>query len=525
MSNELGSIKTGVGLGGGIPIKDLVEQSVNQVFDPKKERIGIQELEVQAKITSLGKLKSKLSELQNAAKKVACANDLLGKTAKVANNPALTNPSSTYLQVTASDCAQVGNYQITVDQLAVSDKYTTGTDQSNLYGTDTAIIGTGTLNFTLGAGQPNARTFQIVVDNQNNNNTLGGICRLINKQTSTTGVAATLINTDKGYFMSIGSNLSGLPSTLNITVTDDNGSGLQTLSSANLTHSSTALNALIHIDNAPVTLTSNHAVNVIQGLTFDLYQVTGGLANTLEINNDTSQAFDRIKDFVEKYNSVIDFMSKVTRRKDDKNNVYDHQYQEDDDGKAESNGKPLDKNEKKKRDYTINQKTGNGIFIGDSTILTLRTALTKAISTKVNQLQYSSVTHLGILSNRKTGKLEINEDTLKGAISQNPTNVTNLFTANVASGAPSNGVGPNFNILLDSYISLPKGRVMKETLSLSDKLRTIAVQRLKIEKDMAQMEFNLTKKYANLDRAVAKQRNIENSLMQSLDAMHQHEKK
>lgn len=522
MSSELGSIRTGTGIGGGIPIKELVDQSISQQFDPKKEKIGIQELEVQSKITSLGKLKSKLSELQQAAKKISDPCKLLGKTATVTNNPAIVNPTSTYLQVTANDKAQIGSYQIVVDQLAKSDKYTT--NPLSLYPTDSAVIGTGTLNFTLGYGQSTAQSFQVVVDSQNNDNTLAGICRLINQQTATTGITSSVIKTDNGYYLSIGSNLSGLPSTLNITVTNDNGSGLQSLSTASLTRSVTAQNALIHIDSNPVTLTDNHSVDVIPGLTFDLYQTTGGLANTVQIKNDTSKALDQVKDFVEKYNEVIDFLGRLTRRKADKDNVYNRKYEDDADDIKSSEKDKNGKAEGKKRDHTAHPKTGNGVFIGDITILALRSALSQAVSTSVDQIQYKSMAQVGILSDKKTGKLEINEDRFKGALGISPNSVVNLFSANTKSGSSSNGVAASFDNLMESYVSMPNGRVLKATLNLSDKLKSIAVERLKIEKDSAQMEYVLTKKYANLDRALAKQKNTESSLMQSLDAMRPNEK-
>jgi flagellar hook-associated protein 2 len=503
MPSELGSLKTGVGLGSGIPIQELVESSIAQSFDVKREKISARELKVQAQITSLGTLKSKLSELQDSSKTLLSATNLISKKAEVRNNPLLANQAATYLGVTASSTAQAGTYNIIVDQLAKTDKYVSAVP----YATNSTILGTGTINITTGYGQPEATTYQITVDDQNENNTLTGVCYLINNETAITGVSATIINSDDGFILSISSNKSGLASTLKIEVTNDNGSGLTQINTANLTNPIVAQDAKIHIDGALVTLKSNHAVDVIQGLTFDLYQETGLLANTLTVVNDSSKTADKIKDFVDKYNSVIDFMAKITKRKDDRRNIYEDT-SDDKDSKAGD----------KKRDYTINEETGHGIFIGDITIQTLRSNLAKAVTTQVYQTQYAAMSQIGITSDSKTGKLNIDEEKLNEAINNAPDKIAKLFTFESTSSSFSSGVAVNFTSMLDNYVST-NGVVVTNSLNLSNSLQSIAIERLKLEEKAAQMQYDLTMRFSKLDQILAEQKNKEASISQALSSM------
>ena len=522
MPNALGSIKSSVGLGSGIPIQELVDESVAKVFDIKRENLSASELEVQSKSRILGKLKSKLSDLQTVARDISSPTNLLGKSANILNNPVLVNPTSTYLAASVSDYAQAGSYQVIVDNLAITDKYVATT----VFSTDSTVIGAGTLNITLGFGQATgSQTFQIVVDSQNNDNTVSGICNSINQQTNITGVSASLIRSDAGVIMAISSNISGLPSTLNITVTNDNGSGLQQLATANMNHAAIATNALIHVDGAAVTLTSNHAANIISGVTFDLYQSTGALANTVKITNDSSRTVAKLKDFVEKYNEVVEFLDRVTQKKDNKNNnIYTQKSEDNDsdyDDKPVNNNDKADKGKKKKRSDMVNQKTGNGIFIGDITILSLRTALSQAVSTQISQVQYSSMSQIGILSDRKTGKLNLDEDKLKAAVSNDITSVVNLFSFKSLSAISASGVGINFDTTLDRYTKIPNGIVLTASMNLSSRLEKICLQRLELERKATQMQLDLTMKYSKLDRVLAQQKNNEASLMQSLAGMNQ----
>jgi flagellar hook-associated protein 2 len=535
---DLGAIKTGVGLGSGLPIQELVEQSVANTFDPKKERISARELEVQAKITTLGKLKSKLSELQNSVKELAMPNKMLAKTVNVQNNQALANPTAEYLGVTVNDCAQSGSYNVVVKNLAVTDSWVT----SNSFYGNSAIVGTGTLNISIGnpgtPGDPSnppgaVQTFQVVIGSENQDNTVGGICRLINQQTASTGVSATIINADNSCYLSISSNLSGLPSTLQITATNDNGT-LQGLTTGgapgNLTHANTATNAQILVNGAQVTVCSNTVVDVIEGVTFNLYQTTDDLANTVTIAADSSQTFERVEKFVEKYNSVIDYITRLTRHKDNKLNIYGSQANDVDDdddnehdvNKTEKNGK----GSKKKRDYTVNLETGSGIFLGDSTIRKLRSDLSAAVNTQVNQTLYYAMSQIGITSDRKTGKLEINKDAFEKVINTNPNNVVNLFTSKVGSNGigNSNGVGVAFENTLKNYLKID-GVMISTEKSLIDRLQSIAKKRLEIDLQAKRMEYDLTLKYSKLDKVLTQQENNGKMMMQSLASLQQPSKK
>lgn len=316
------------GLGSGINIDDMVSAILTAERAPKETQLSNLTTKTTAKLTSLGQLKGAISTFQSALVSLNSTSSFLARTVSSSTNTVATG--------TATQSASAGSYKLEVEQLATSSKVATAavTDSS-------ATLGTGTL--TLNIGSDTAAT--ITVDSSNNS--LAGIRDAINKTSTNSGINASIITDNQGARLVLTSTKTGEGKdiTLSVNETTAGSSSTNTLSrlaysgpepapdAANYTEGETdagylaalsayqqgpqtlaiAQSAKFKVDGLSVTRDTNAISDVVSGLSFTLKE-TG--STTLTVARDDSGVQSKVQEFVDAYNTLINFVNtetKVTR--------------------------------------------------------------------------------------------------------------------------------------------------------------------------------------------------------------------
>ena len=195
----------------GLPIDSLVTaqmQIEQQPLTDIKNKIS----SYNTKLSAYSTLKSGLSTFQTAVDKLA--------TAAKFNAQSVTASDSNSISATADGTAVNGNYNVTVSQLATSQKLA-----SAGYSSTTDIVGTGKLTISFGTftaaagGTPasftaNSSKSDIVIDITSSNNTLAGIRDAINAKNAS--VTASIVNDGSGNRLVITSKDTGEVNSLKI---------------------------------------------------------------------------------------------------------------------------------------------------------------------------------------------------------------------------------------------------------------------------------------------------------------------
>lgn len=172
---------------------------------------------------------------------------------------------------------------------------------------------------------------------------------------------------------------------------------------------------------------SNIISDAVEGLTFELKNVTVGFGETINVSVDTESSMTALKEFVEAYNEVTEL-------------VYGHLTAEPNKKLSALSDEEMDSLD----DATLNSYLDAykvGLLRGDSTLRTIRSQMRMAMSAVVKGLggDFNSLSDLGITTGvigssyteTMVGKISItDEDKLKKALENNPNEVAALFNSN-----------------------------------------------------------------------------------------------
>ena len=103
-----------LGVGSGLALDDLVAQLLSAEREPKEKRLNDKEEKIEAEISALGQIKSKLSDFKETVDEMRRDSDINGR------EPTITHPSEDKKIFTAeaSNSALRGSYEIAVSDLA-----------------------------------------------------------------------------------------------------------------------------------------------------------------------------------------------------------------------------------------------------------------------------------------------------------------------------------------------------------------------------------------------------------------------
>lgn len=337
------------------------------------------------RLSDLGRVKSALDALNQGLQSLG-SKDLVAPYKAVSSDEKVAKS-------TAGNLVSSGNqYLLNVTQLAQSQ---TLTSTQALADKGTTALGGGVL--TIEVGQTGGSSF---VANKSTNvyinsgsSTLSDIANTINKANA--GVSATVINDNSGYRLQISSNQSGTDNSLRIRVndndnTDTNQAGLSQLAfdpfavsgaGRNLTQSVAASNATFTVNGNNQVTQANNSNSAITGI--DLKLIGTGSAR-IDVARDSAAFSASAQTLVDKYNAYL----KASEGAD---------------------------------------KFGVGAKLASQ----LQNVLSDtSVGFGSNRLSLSDI---GIQRDNGTGKLSINQTSLKQAFATNPDNAAQLLT-DVASG-------------------------------------------------------------------------------------------
>ena len=258
----------------------------------------------EAKVAAYGELKGKLEEMQGALDGLRNPPGLTGLEDNLFENKAAyfssdtTTQPGTLLGVQASNRAEPGKFDLVVDDLAtahkiMSDGFTTADEQLGISGPETLTVG-------LGGGD----TADVAVTADMNAYDLRDA---INAESGTTRVQASVLKVaDNDFRLVLTGQETGAANDINLGGATETLARLNTGDAAN--ELAKATDAHVTIDDVPVVRGENTITDLMDGLTFDLYQAEPSTTVSVEIEPDFSGAKEALQGFVDAYNGVRDFV-------------------------------------------------------------------------------------------------------------------------------------------------------------------------------------------------------------------------
>lgn len=382
-----------------------VNSIVSSLMSVEKQPLTLianQKSTFEAKLSAYGTLKSALSTFQTSVGALASASKF--------NAQSATSATPSVFTATANGSATIGDYAITVNQLAKSQKIALDGVANT-----TDVIGTGKLTIAFGTyapeivspatpasftANPDKASFEVTIDSSNN--TLAGVRDAINAANG--GVTATIVNDGTANRLVITSKETGEVNGLKITVADDDGNatdnnGLSKLaydplatagSGKNMSQLQAPLNALLNIDGIDVVKASNTVTDAIEGVTINLLTTSNSQAVNLGVASDQAKIKESVTAFVDAYNKVMDTLKTLTK-------------------------------------YDEAGKT-SGKLLGDATARSITSQLKSVISKTVDTGgTITSLTDIGV-GFQRDGKLALDSTKLTNAITNNFDDIAALFS-------------------------------------------------------------------------------------------------
>lgn len=446
------------GVGSGIDIESLVTQLIAAEGEPATTRLNKKEATWQADLSAFGSLKSALSTFQTSVRALSDPADFLGRTS--------TSSNTEVFSATADETAVPGNYTIEVVQLAQSAKTRSGD-----FSSAEEIVGTGSLEISLGAD-----SFQLTIDDSNN--TLEGVRNAINAASDNPGVTASIINVDGGSRLVFTSDKLGSANTIGIVVTDDDGlpidnAGLSRLATANLTAVQPPQDAIINVDNQPVTRDSNSFSDVISGVKFTLESAEPGTTETLAVGLNKGSVIKNVNSFVTAYNSLVDTMNNLS---------------------------------------SFDADTGAaGTLLGDSALRGVESQIRQTLTSAVSGLGFDSLVQIGVTTD-DTGRLTVDSSKLDSVMTEDFTAVSQLFSS-------ENGLAKSLDSVLERYISSDGGILTSREDNLKSSIESLDGDREALNRRLATLDARYRAQFSAMDVLVAQLTSLGDYLTQQLDSL------
>lgn len=483
------SIKS-LGVGSGLDLEGLVGQLLEAERKPKTDALNSREENVEAEISGIGKLKSKLEDFQKTLDKLRSDANLKGR------EPTINNPSEGVepFSADASNTALEGDYNIAVTQLASGSRIETAdaVDGGFESSSDTVLsTGTASLTFKIDA---TSDSFSI---NLNAGDTLEDLRNAINASEDNFGVTASIIVTGTevgGSKLVFTSDTSGEGNDL-VIVNDDDAAELDLVSTtdstegaAYLTPITSAQNAKANIDGIDVESKTNKFENVIENVSFKVSELseldtdgTTHKTSKLSIGFDKEAVEETVREFVKNFNALQSEIKLLTN-------------------------------------YGDSDLAEDGSLAGDSLVRGIQTGINNILFSAVDASALGGLFQVGIEYNRD-GELEISstdniglgsgEERLKDALSDNFDDIAALFTDE------TQGIAVRLYDYVEEYTS-SRGLLKSREKSAIDQREQILDERVMLELRLASTEQILRDKYLNLDQTVARLNSTGSALLATL---------
>lgn len=461
---------TFTGIGSGLQVSEIVDAIVGAETAPFVSRSNTKEAEITTDISAIGALKSALESVSNSIEALSDPDNFQQRSA---------SGSDSFVGISASKDAQIGNYSVKVDALAQSHKLMS----AGISGSE--AIGEGTLTVAV-----NSDSFDIAVSDTD---TLSNIRDAINESDDNDSVIATIVTDDAGQHLIITSKETGVANAITTTVTDvSDGNNTDNLGLSrlaydpaalptavtNLSEVNEALDAQITIDGTlVVTNSTNTFEEVIDGVDItakEIHDVDDDLSQiSLSENNTNIQS--GLTSFVESYNSLLELSNTLGQS-------------------GESGGGPL---------------------AGDSLLRGVMGKLRQEMSTgfDIGNGSTLSLSELGVRGDRY-GVLSLDTEDLNEYIDSNVDGVQQFFVGTDT----ADGFASSLKSLTEFYTD-SDGIIQNRIDSRNDQLDQLDDERLAFERKIESLEARLYAQYNAMDLIVANLNSTSTYLQAQLDNM------
>jgi flagellar hook-associated protein 2 len=486
-----------LGVGSGLDLESLVSQLLAAQRSPKIQRFDAREDRLDNEISAVGKVKSKLSEFEDALKALQDSDNLSGR------DPVIENPSESNEPFTASpsNTALTGSYDIAIERMAKGSRIETANAvDGGFASSDDVVLTAGTADMTFKIGNTGDEFTVTLTAGM----TLGELRELINNDENNFGVSANIINTgtaDGGAKLVFTSDVTGDGNDLSI-VNNNDVAELNRVTTTNSTETavpptdplvpptylapvSFAQNAIATVDGIEVQSATNKFENTIQSVRFDAKELSdrdqdgNAIASRLNIGFDVENLEENVRSFVDAYNSLIDELDKLTS-------------------------------------YGDTDEDKDGALAGDSTVRGIRSGLSNILGANVQDSVIGSLFTLGIeLTN--DGRLEIGSsdfglgsgsERLDNALNDNFDDVASLFNGD-------SGIATRLLAFTEEFTG-STGILSSRESVIEDQQKQLETERERFDLRMEGVEATLRARYLNLDQTIASLRNTGNALFAAI---------
>jgi|GEM_PF-187382 len=496
-----------LGVGSGLALDDLVTQLIQAEREPKEARLNEREEDLDAVISGIGSLTSKLSDFEDSVDELRNDFNLNAREPQIDHHSSLSLSEGDQGTFTAeaSSSALEGSYDVVVTGLADGTRYSSS-DGAFADTTDSVLsAGSGSISFSFGTATD---TFSInitagtsleqlanAINSSSANLQDDGLTPLVSASIIDTGTAAgaklvytsNLTGTNNDLIVSNDSDLADLD---RVTSTDSTGLIDRDLNTNG--NKQAASNATATIDGIQVESSTNRFENVIQNVAFDALELSPDTDNDgtpdgvskLTIGNDKTGLDKKIRDFMDDYNTLIGEIDTLTR-------------------------------------FGESELEEDGPLAGDFMARGLQSTLANIIGGNVPGSSLGTLYQIG-LSFDDDGKLEITgvdefgfgsgEDRLKEALENNFDDVASIFTD------PDDGIAKNLYDYTREFTRFG-GLLRTREQSFKDEKTNLEEERARFELQMLSFEQIQRDRYISLDQTVAQLNRTGNALVASLGSL------
>ncbi|BEO38123.1 flagellar hook-associated protein 2 [Serratia marcescens] len=457
-----------LGLGSGLDLNGLLDK-LTKAEQQRLTPYTTKQSSYNAQLTGYGTLKGALEKFDNLSKEMA----------KEDFFKATTATEHDAFKITTNAKAVPGNYVVEVNKLAQAQTLTTQAKVSD-QGAKLGAEGVTDRSLTITAGNPPKATKIPLSDDQTS---LLELRDAINGAKA--GVTASIMRVgDNDYQLAVSSSTTGENNKISLQV--DNDDKLGDILNYNATRGTgTAMKQTVAPQDAELTVngtaikrSTNSISDALQGVTIDLKTKTKtDEPQHLVISTNTAGTTDKIKEWVDSYNSLLDTFNALTK-------------------------------------YTP-VKTGeapnpsNGPLLGDNTLRGVQSSIKSALSAAQDNPELKGLGNLGISTNTKTGKLEIDSTKLKKAMDEKPDQVTNFFVGN----GKDTGMATEIHNEIQSYIK-SGGIIENSTKSINTNLDRLNSQITTVTASIQNTIDRYKQQFVQLDTMMSKMNGTSNYLAQ-----------
>ena len=465
---------TSAGSASGMDFESIIAASVKAKASQINRNVIKKKEETSITLSGVGKLKSALEEFQKSIK--ALTEDNGFNTRKVTTDLPTENP---YFSISTKDDASNGEYDITVTQVAKTEKLeqTFKKDEKFAEGKLTITL-PGVKDETGKIGPERKIEIDVAADDN-----INSIRRKINENDY--GVSATTVTTANGDIkLVIDSGVSGKDGNIKMDFAGKGGAtaagsdkfkGVNSDNAQNGWKVTQGQNAVITVDGEKIESQTNEFRDAVSGITIDVHRESkkddkGNFeSNNVKISADTEKVTEKMQAFVTAYNTLMDTMGAL----------YEH------------------------NTYTDgNNNYDGGQLAGDSMLRGLQSQIQNMMTNVSANSTGLNIYDIGIKID-KEGKMSLDSTKFKENIADNFNAVVKIFSSDEKDKNGNKiGILAQLKDTVDSYTK-SDGLLKKREDDLNAQIKDYEADLAKNDSYIAEYEASLRQKYARLDTTIA----------------------